>query len=581
MSLRRCALSFHLTLSILLVLSPLVLSSCPDNCGRHGNCINDACECDKNYAGVDCSIVDYSLVSGEAATDSVPKYHWHYLHIEYPAGTQTLNVRINQTSIGDCDVYGRSDEYPTKTEHQYKDIGEDAFQSWDVSVSGQGVYYIGLYGYLTCRATVVATVSGNSCPQQCSGHGACLENGHCDCDEGYFSDDCSIAGIRLHKDAPYGSHVKKSHGDYYLIMVDHRYNEIIVRYNGTDDSEDYCSTFISYGHPPNKTSYDLITLAEERQNYYSVISEPRMGPYYVFIYAHHDQSCDYAISFTTAEHCVSKCSKHGKCRSGSTCKCDDAFQGDYCQEMIPPLAWGTAVNGFVDSDQWNYYHVVTDTASNLVISVDQTADEYDCDIYVQAGSNPSFFSYDYNDISVKSSFNVTIEDPGDFTWYIGVYGFLGECDYSIAATISSSSCANNCIHGNCEGERCHCDDGWTGDDCASELKQIRSGEVVNATVKPEEYKYFEVKHVKGHLYVYVRELYTSATLRVFASEGTFPTKRNHDYKGDNHNHNQNHNIEIHTETTESATYFIGVRADIGDEHDEYPFSISVWAPTVQ
>lgn len=64
-----------------------------------------------------------------------------------------------------------------------------------------------------------------------------------------------------------------------------------------------------------------------------------------------------------------------------------------------------------------------------------------------------------------------------------------------------------------------------------ELKQIRSGEVVNATVKPEEYKYFEVKHVKGHLYVYVRELYTSATLRVFASEGTFPTKRNHDYKG--------------------------------------------------
>ena len=46
-------------------------------------------------------------------------------------------------------------------EHQYKDIGEDAFQSWDVSVSGQGVYYIGLYGYLTCRATVVATVSGS------------------------------------------------------------------------------------------------------------------------------------------------------------------------------------------------------------------------------------------------------------------------------------------------------------------------------------------------------------------------------------------------------------------------------------
>ena len=39
------------------------------------------------------------------------------------------------------------------------------------------------------------TTLGNSCPQQCSGHGACLENGHCDCDEGYFSDDCSIGKL--------------------------------------------------------------------------------------------------------------------------------------------------------------------------------------------------------------------------------------------------------------------------------------------------------------------------------------------------------------------------------------------------
>ena len=37
--------------------------------------------------------------------------------------------------------------------------------------------------------------------------------------------------------------------------------------------------------------------------------------------------------------------------------------------------------------------LLTGYKSNLVISVDQTADEYDCDIYVQAGSNPSFFRY--------------------------------------------------------------------------------------------------------------------------------------------------------------------------------------------
>jgi hypothetical protein len=93
------------------------------------------------------------------------------------------------------------------------------------------------------------------------------------------------------------------------------------------------------------------------------------------------------------------------------------------------------ISGFVRDNSWNYYHIRADTAANLIVKVHQQGSG-DCDLYVKSGSKPSRFDYDHRDVTFDTDFSITIENPQDQTWYIGVLGYQ-ECQYQIQTTTSA------------------------------------------------------------------------------------------------------------------------------------------------
>lgn len=80
---------------------------------------------------------------------------------------------------GDLDSYVRVDKYPSRQEYDYRDISSSRNVKF-VIPSPHGVYYLGLYGFLSCNYSVMAIIK-TSCPKDCSGHGSCSSNGVCTC----------------------------------------------------------------------------------------------------------------------------------------------------------------------------------------------------------------------------------------------------------------------------------------------------------------------------------------------------------------------------------------------------------------
>lgn len=78
----------------------------------------------------------------------------------------------------------------------------------------------------------------------------------------------------------------------------------------------------------------------------------------------------------------------------------------------------------------------------------------------------AFKNTDYYDASFLQTFSLVIPDPGQATWYIGVFGWTS-CTYTISVQLSNA-CPNHCSnHGTCNAEGvCVCEGGFTGVDCS-------------------------------------------------------------------------------------------------------------------
>jgi hypothetical protein len=89
---------------------------------------------------------------------------------------------------------------------------------------------------------------------------------------------------------------------------------------------------------------------------------------------------------------------------------------------VTGLTVGTPVNGLVSQSGWNYYHFSLNTIDPVVLEVIETG-AGDVDLYVKENGLPSRFDFDYFDIDTVDEFNLTIDEPGSSTWFIGLYGW--------------------------------------------------------------------------------------------------------------------------------------------------------------
>lgn len=171
----------------------------------------------------------------------------------------------------------------------------------------------------------------------------------------------------------------------------------------------------------------------------------------------------------------------------------------------------------------------------VVVSITQTSTHAtgDCDLFIKKDTKPTRFDFDYQDIGLSANFNVTITQPGQAVWWLGVYGF-SKCEYRIS--VQSTVLPNQCLNG---GSRpfptspCVCVGGFTGENCEVPLALLPRSPPAPATtgaVGRNEWKYFNytLTSYASNIFISLKEE-TSGELWLFASDSVAPTVRSHDH----------------------------------------------------
>jgi len=284
------------------------------------------------------------------------------------------------------------------------------------------------------------------------------------------------------------------------------------------------------------------------------------------------------LTVSTSAACPNECTHRGQC-TANACTCPTGYTGDYCQTRTAPLTDGIVENGYVKYNAWNYYNYISNSIDYLTISVAQQGGTGDCDLYVRAGQNPSRVNYDYYDIGTSQQFNLTINDPGSTTWYIGVYGW-SECTYNIQL-FESDACPYNCNgRGTCDSNSnvCICNAGWTGIACESALAGLQNGIIGTGSVTENNWNYYSYSVTNsGSLHVLLKETSTSGALWLYVAK-TYPTIRSYLY-ADTETNTNIHILAIDLDEDETAVYQIGVYGNpYLLENQVGTYQLIAWAP---
>uniref|UniRef100_A0A7S4KYV1 EGF-like domain-containing protein n=1 Tax=Paramoeba aestuarina TaxID=180227 RepID=A0A7S4KYV1_9EUKA len=131
------------------------------------------------------------------------------------------------------------------------------------------------------------------------------------------------------------------------------------------------------------------------------------------------------------------CLTHGICDlETATCNCEELWGEWDCGTYKPLLENGVALKGLsVSTRKWNHFRFeATADRSDLVVEMNQTSINGDCDVYVRLAKIPTRSVYDYRGIMTPdNSVKIEVQHPMG-VYHISVNGFL-HCTYNIKAYI--------------------------------------------------------------------------------------------------------------------------------------------------
>jgi len=224
--------------------------------------------------------------------------------------------------------------------------------------------------------------------------------------------------------------------------------------------------------------------------------------------------------------------------------------------MTDLLQSDEVANGYVEYNTWNYFKYQSNSDANLMIHVNQSSSKDDCDLYVRAGANPTRFQFDYQELSTDIYYELAINDPGDTTWYIGVYGWA-KCSYQIWID-ETTACPSNCNNrGNCVGDGvCECNQGFSGVACEYNSSALLPGVPMAGQVTTDGWVFYPYSVVNtSSVHIVVKETSSVGFLWVYVARTT-PSIRNYLYS-DTSNSNL-HVISFDFTEDVTDTFQIGV-----------------------
>jgi len=552
-------------------------ATCPGggNCNGRGTCTDDGkCICKTGFAGDDCSYTITALTSGTILpSQKVARTQWMFYSINTTTG-QGLRIQVNQTVIGgDADVYILRGTYPTRSNYDQKDTSTNTAMTLIVDDAGKNIWYIGIHGFLETTFSISAVVSGNLCADLngCNGHGRCVAASQCSCNAGWSGADCSRAITTISLDNPVQGTLSRGEWIYYLLPLTS--NNFLQFHVIETSSGGDIDLYLKFEAIPTMYSFDYKDISVQRE-FTLNITEPSLGNWYGGVYGFRNTS--FTLTAKAGTSCPTRCSNHGTC-SGSNCACKAGFSGISCENMRDDLTVGISQSGFVSNEAWNYYHIKPNTERNLQINVKQISGG-DCDLYAKPGAVPTQTDYSARDIGTTSEFTLTISNPSDELWYLGVFGY-SDCEYTITVVVNSVCPGNPACsgHGNCVAGLCVCSSGYNGVDCSQNGNHLANGISVSSHTLPDlgwEYYSFDVVN-STYLAIDLKEKGTSGFVWLYVSKGQVPTLRTYDYSSKDTN-SKFHRLRISLGSAQTGTFQIGVYGNPFADRGPLSYSLAAW-----
>jgi len=529
-----------------------------NDCNNHGDCRQGVCECNEGYGGDDCSIWDHAIESGEMKSGHLATFSWHYYHIAVPSGSHGLDIDVQQTSsFGDIDVFVKKGSYPDNMDFTYSDTSTNSDLGIQVNNPAAGTWYIGLYGYWASDYEITVNVQ-SGCAVDCGEFGQCV-GGSCQCFVPYTGSDCSIYDEPITSGQQYSNRVETSEWKYFHLDVQEGASMHIVL---TQDSNSYdLDVYVAADRRPVNRNFDYMNASV------SAVTDMRLdnlahSTYEIGVYGYRGGAFVLEVTaFMPSEEnaCTSQCSMHGQCQGLDACACQDGFSGNNCETRTELMELGHVYSGYVATGLWNYWRVQYFSQSPLVITVTQTS-EGDADLYVKQNDDPTRIRYQYSDLTLNQSYNVTIEHPADNEWHIGVFGWTS-CQYEIKAEIVEECLCTQNSHGHCQegSAQCLCEIGYAGEQCDIATRAISNGQVYSSQqVQPHAWNYYHFTSDSSVVSVTMTETNTSGELFLLVSLSGYPTGDNFEYY--DITDSSFHEVHMIWEASErvSRTYFIAV-----------------------
>eukprot|EP01103_Thecamoeba_quadrilineata_P019157 TRINITY_DN7641_c0_g1_i1.p1 TRINITY_DN7641_c0_g1~~TRINITY_DN7641_c0_g1_i1.p1 ORF type:complete len:596 (-),score=113.07 TRINITY_DN7641_c0_g1_i1:15-1802(-) len=358
-----------------------------------------------------------------------------------------------------------------------------------------GVFLL-FFVFVSSETTSGPTEPATTCPNGCSEHGTCVD-GHCQCDDNYNGQDCSIYDETLLPGEEKKSSVGLFQWKYYHILLSSPNTTLSIHVDQTRSSIfSDCDVYVKRNRLPTRTDYDTADLTFSRS---LTLTLPNLPPGREFIGIYGFSGCSYSIQASLAL-CPNNCSGHGEC-NGNQCVCKDGYSGSDCSEQMIPLQKGVEVTGHVATGEWVYYHAnFPEEISSFELKVTEE-DGGDVDVYAQRDQIPQRTHFEVANISTNIGSTLNIKRvQGD--WYFGVYGFKGT-DFTLIAKWDDHPFGcdqNKCsLHGECREYVCQCKKGYTGTSCEFKSDSMRVGDSFSGFVATGEWNWFKFQSTSHDL----------------------------------------------------------------------------------